>query len=72
MSTPREGEEDQSQATQSRSSPERDYFSLSILAMKIKLAEQEKKQGDLLSRSNTEEFEMINKISERKLYRLCQ
>ena len=69
---------EESKEIEKRPSPEEEFFQLSCRALRIKLTEQRRKEKDLTPTSNTpatskEEFvEVLNTISESKLFRLCQ
>ena len=62
-----------------RSSPEEEFFSLSCLALKIKLIEQLQQDNQaaaadsdtISAEKNKDDYEVFNTISEVKLFRLC-
>ena len=55
-------------------SPEEEFFSLSCLALKIKLIEQLQHENEADAENadkNKDDYEIFNTISEAKLFRLC-
>ena len=69
---------EESKVIEKRPSPEEEFFHLSCRALRIKLTEQRRKEKDPTPDSTTsttskEDFiEVLNTISESKLFRLCQ